>query len=54
MLTTAHRQADTLLERLLVRMGMTAGLRQRRHLAFCVSELTVTEKGLRKMVDLVK
>ena len=48
------RQADQLLERLLVRMGLADSARQRRNLAFCISELTVTEKGVRKMVELIK
>lgn len=43
-----------LLERLLVRMGTTSGLTQRRNLAFCVSELSVTEKGVKRMIELVK
>ncbi len=53
-LPPVRRQADTLLERLLVRMGMTSGLKQRRNLAFCISELTVTEKGVKKMIELIK
>eukprot|EP01038_Epipyxis_sp_PR26KG_P008509 gene8509-11503_t len=48
------KQADTLLERLLMRIGIAEGLRQRRNLAFCVSQLYVTEKGVKKMVDLIK
>lgn len=43
-----------LLERLLLRMGMTSGATQRRYLAFCVSELNITEKGVRRMLELVR
>jgi hypothetical protein len=49
-----HRQADTLLERLLLRMSLSPSLLQRRNLAYCVSELTVTEKGVKKMIELIK
>lgn len=51
---TCSRQADTLLERLLLRMSMAPSLRQRRNLAFCISELSVTEKGVKKMIELIK
>lgn len=49
-----NRQADTLLERLLLRMSMSPSLLQRRNLAFCISELSVTEKGVKKMIELIK
>ena len=48
------RQADNLLERLMLRMGTASSLNQRKYLAFCISELTVTEKGLKKMIELIK
>ena len=48
------KQADNLLERLMLRMGSASSLRQRRYLAFCISELSVTEKGLKKMIELIK
>jgi hypothetical protein len=48
------RQADTLLERLLLRMSVSPSVLQRRNLAFCVSELSVTEKGVKKMIELIK
>jgi hypothetical protein len=43
-----------LLERLLLRMSLSPSLLQRRNLAYCVSELTVTEKGVKKMIELIK
>lgn len=52
--TFPFRQADTLLERLLLRMSMSTSVLQRRNLAFCVSELQVTEKGVKKMIELIK
>jgi len=33
------KQADSLLERLLVRIGMAAELTQKRNLAFCISQV---------------
>lgn len=53
-LSSTPRQADTLLERLLLRMSMSTSVLQRRNLAFCVSELQVTEKGVKKMIELIK
>ena len=49
-----HRQADSLLERLVVRMGITSGHQQRRYLAFCISLLPITEKGVKKMIELMR
>eukprot|EP01040_Poterioochromonas_malhamensis_P025594 gene25594-31957_t len=43
-----------LLERLLIRLGAAETIRQRRYLAYCISELTVTEKGLKKLVEMIK
>ena len=48
------KQADSMLERLLVRLSLAQSLRQRRSLAYCISELTVTEKGVKKMADMIK
>ncbi len=48
------KQADSMLERLLVRLGTAQSLRQRRSLAFCISELTVTEKGIKKMAEMIR
>ena len=48
------KQADSLLERLVVRMGVTAGQQQRRYLAFCISLLPITEKGVKKMLELMR
>lgn len=52
--TIFYRQADALLERLLTRMSLSNSVSQRRNLAFCISELTVTEKGIKKMIELIK
>jgi hypothetical protein len=43
------KQADALLERLLLRLAAATGLKQRRNLAFCISELTITNKGVKKV-----
>lgn len=48
------KQADSLLERLVLRMGITVGLMQRRYLAFCISLLPITEKGVKKMTELIR
>jgi condensin complex subunit 1 len=48
------KQADGLLERLLVRLAAATGLKQRRNLAFCISELTITNKGVKKMMEMSK
>ena len=48
------KHADMLLERLLIRLGAAETIRQRRYLAYCISELTVTEKGLKKLVEMIK
>lgn len=51
---TNNKQADSLLERLLVRMAAAVSLKQRRNLAFCISELPVTDKGVKKMTELLR
>eukprot|EP01041_Mallomonas_annulata_P008396 gene8396-17310_t len=51
---TKDKQADSLLERLLIRMETANGMKQLRNLAFCVSQLPITEKGVRRMCDLIK
>ena len=48
------KQADSLLERLLVRIGLATDLAQKRNLAFCISQLPVTEKGVKKMIEMIK
>ena len=48
------KQADGLLERLVLRIGMAESIGQRRNLAFCVSELQITDKGVKRMTELVK
>jgi hypothetical protein len=48
------RQADALLERLMIRIGMAESLSQKRNLAFCISEITVSEKGIKKMSEMLK
>jgi len=48
------KQADGMLERLLARLAMAQSLRQRRCLAYCISELTISEKGVRRMAECVK
>lgn len=48
------KQADSLLERLLVRMETACSGRQQTYLAFCISQLPITEKGVRKMIELIR
>ena len=49
------KQADGLLERLLVRLSLAQTSMQRRNLAFCISELpALSLKGAKKMVELYK
>lgn len=48
------KQADGLFERLIVRLGMAQTLMQKRNLAFCVSELSVGVKGLKKLIELFR
>ena len=48
------KQADSLLERLLVRIGLATDLAQKRNLAFCISQLPITEKGVKKMIEMIK
>lgn len=48
------KQADMLFERLLTRLGLAQTSTQRRNLAYCVSELPVSPKGLKKLVELFK
>jgi hypothetical protein len=35
-------------------MGMAQSVLQRRNLAFCISELSVTDKGIKKMTEMIK
>jgi len=48
------KQADSMLERLLVRLSTAQSLCQRRSLAYCISELTVTEKGIKKIAEMLR
>lgn len=48
------KQADGLLQRLLIRIGMAQSNCQRRYLAFCISELQITEKGVKSMIESIK
>ncbi len=48
------RQADLLLERLLVRLAGAELLHTKQSLAYCISELTVSEKGLKKLLEQMK
>ena len=48
------KQADGLFERLLTRLGLAQTSTQKRNLAFCISELPVSPKGLKKLVELFK
>mmetsp|Transcript_3353 Transcript_3353/g.6087 ORF Transcript_3353/g.6087 Transcript_3353/m.6087 type:complete len:1404 (+) Transcript_3353:47-4258(+) len=51
---TKDKQADSLLERLLVRMAAAVSIKQRRNLAFCISELPITDKGVKRMTELLR
>ena len=48
------KQADGLFERLIIRLGMAQTLIQKRNLAYCISELSVGLKGLKKLVELFR
>ena len=48
------KQADGMLERLLGRLAMAQSLRQRRCLAYCMSELNITDKGVKKLAESTK
>jgi len=48
------KQADGLLQRLLIRIGMAQSNCQRRYLAFCISELQITDKGVKSMIENIK
>lgn len=48
------KQSDSLFERLLQRLCAAETIRQRQNLAFCIAELTVTEKGLKKLIEHAK
>jgi non-SMC mitotic condensation complex subunit 1 len=48
------KQADGLFERLIIRLGMAQTLIQKRNLAFCISELSVGVKGLKKLIELFR
>jgi hypothetical protein len=49
-----YSQANSLLERLLVRLSMAQSVQQRRKLAFCIGQLKINEKGVKRIVDLFK
>jgi condensin complex subunit 1 len=48
------KQADGMLERLIGRLAMAQSLRQRRCLAYCMSELNITDKGVKKLAESTK
>jgi condensin complex subunit 1 len=53
-LSLSLRQADSLLERLLMRMIGTDSVIQKRYLSYCISRLPVTDKGVKKMTELLR
>ena len=46
-----YSQANSLLERLLVRLSLSTSLKQQRKLAYCIGQLKVNDKGVRKIVE---
>ena len=48
------RQADGLLERLLIRLQMSTNLQQKRYLAYCISDLNISEKGIKKITEMIR
>ncbi len=48
------KQGDALVERLLNRLGLAKSAVQRHNLAFCIAQLPITEKGVKKMAELVR
>ena len=49
-----EKQADILFERLLVRLIACETKRQRQYVSFCISELLISEKGVKKLIEQVK
>ncbi len=47
------KQGDSLAERLLTRMGLAQNSMQIRNLAYCISQLPITEKGVKKMSEML-
>ena len=48
------KQADLLFERLIIRLSLAQTVRQRRNIAYCISELSVSQKGLKKLIESFK
>ena len=48
------KQGDSLLERILQRFSSSAGILQNRLLAYCIAQLPVTEKGVKKIIEMFK
>lgn len=43
-----------MLERLLIRVIGTDNIKQKRNLSYCISRLPITEKGVKKMTELLR
>jgi hypothetical protein len=37
-----------------MRLGMATTAKQRRYIAYCVAQLSITDKGVKRMIELVK
>lgn len=48
------RLADGLVERFVIRLGDAQSMTKRRNLAFCISRLSMSEKGVRKIIDNIR
>ena len=48
------KQGDSLLERILQRFSTSSGILQNRLLAYCIAQLPITEKGIKKIIELFK
>mmetsp|Transcript_8464 Transcript_8464/g.12624 ORF Transcript_8464/g.12624 Transcript_8464/m.12624 type:complete len:1331 (-) Transcript_8464:69-4061(-) len=51
---TKDKQADSLLERLLMRITAAHSMKQKRNLAYCISRLPITDKGVKRMTELLR
>ncbi len=49
-----EKQGDSLLERLLTRIGLAQTTEQRRNLGYCIAQLPITEKGVKKMTEMIR
>ena len=47
-------QANSLLDRLLVRLSLAQSIQQKRKLSYCISQLKINDKGVKRIIDMFK